>query len=242
MHTSTFLLAIAAPAVLAHVAVGPRQASVPAPAVPAPAPAIPAPTAAPEPAPEPAPDHDMDHGTMDHNPKPTAPFRPSPSAYADLAKCELAIDTLLKAFSMVPTPNAALSSFLATETAAVADPCQWASDVPDGLQGAYSAYSKEYVSVLSEHEDLVTQLVSCVDAGGASVTRAEIVTPLFKLPECEEVQASTTTGGNTAGRNAATTTTRAFPTGSSSSAGVGATGAAMVGVAAAALLGVAGAL
>ncbi|KAM7204952.1 hypothetical protein V8F20_003414 [Naviculisporaceae sp. PSN 640] len=236
MHTSTLLLAIAASAALAHVA--PRQASGPAPPLPAPtAPAAPIPPTA-----EPAPT--ADHDTIDHPNKPTAaptPTRPVPSAYKDLAQCELAIDTLLKAFSMVPTPNAALSSFLATETRAVADPCQWASDVPDGLEGAYSTYSREYVSVLSQHGDLVTQLVSCVDAGGASVTRAEMVTPLFKLPECAEVQVSTTAGGGNGNTAAATTTTRGFPTGTSS-AGVGATGVAMVGVAAAALLGVVGGL
>ncbi|KAM7192908.1 hypothetical protein V8F33_008096 [Rhypophila sp. PSN 637] len=232
MRTTAILLAIAAPSTLAHVF--PRQAASQAPAPP------PAPTA-----PAPAPTHNMD----DHedHPKPTAAPTPTrPAGYSDLAKCELAIDTLLKAFSGVPTPNAALSAFLATETVQVADPCQWASDVPDGLQGAYSAYSRGYVQVLSEHGDLTSQLKSCVDAGGASVTRAEIVTPLFGLPDCV---APSTTGARgplstAAGNNGATTsTTRGFPTGSSSTAGgVKVTGVAMAGVVGAALLGVAGVL
>lgn len=230
MHTTSFLFALAAPAVLAHVA--PRQQSA--------APTAAAPTvAAPPP---PVETGTMDHGTMDHPAKPTA--TPTvPSAYADLAKCELAIDTLLKAFSMVPTPNSALSAFLATETAKVADPCSWAADVPEGLAGAYSAYSSDFVDVLSQNADLVTQLSSCVKAGGASVTRAEIVTPLFGLPECKQVS---TTGGSspTGAAQTGTTATRGFPNGqtSSSTAGVRETGVAMAGVAAAALFGIAGVL
>ena len=227
MHTSSFLFALAAPAVLAHVA--PRQHSMD----------MAPPTAAPAPAPV---ETGMNHDTMDHPAKPTTTPK-VPSAYADLAKCELAIDTLLKAFAMVPTPNAALSSFLATETVAVADPCSWAADVPEGLSSAYSVYSSEYVEVLSEHADLVTQLESCVDAGGASVTRAEIVTPLFGLPECEQV--STTGGASSTGpAQTGSTTTRGFPAGqtSSSTAGVRETGVAMAGVAVAALFGIAGAL
>ncbi|KAK4220008.1 hypothetical protein QBC37DRAFT_409055 [Rhypophila decipiens] len=226
MRTTAILLAITAPSALAHVFA--RQAASQAPA----------------PAPVPAPTHNMDHETMDH-PKPTAVPTPTrPAGYSDLAKCELAIDTLLRAFSGVPTPNAALSAFLATETVQVADPCQWASDVPDGLQGAYSAYSRGYVQVLSEHADLTSQLQSCVDAGGASVTRAEIVTPLFGLPDC--VAPSTTGAGGGPQSTAAvatTSTTRGFPTGSSSTAGgVKATGVAMAGVFGAALLGAAGVL
>lgn len=234
MHTSALFFALAVPAVLAHVA--PRQHSMDMPAAPtAAAPVAAAPTAA---APT-APMETMDHETMDHA-KPTATPK-VPSAYADLAKCELAIDTLLQAFSQIPIPYASLSSFLATETVAVADPCSWAADVPDGLSSAYSAYSSNYVDILSEHADLVTQLSSCVDAGGASVTRAEIVTPLFGLAECK--QPSTSSGANsTPAAQTGTTTTRGFPAGqtSTSTAGARETGVAMAGVAAAALFGIAG--
>ena len=183
----------------------------------------------------------VNHDTMDHAKPTTTPK--VPSAYHDLAKCELAIDTLLQAFSQIPTPNQALGSYLATETAAVNDPCSWASNVPEGLSSAYSAYSRDFVGVLSQYDDLVTMVESCVGAGGTSVTRAEIVTPVFALPSCK--QASTSSGASsTDAAQTSGTATRGFPAGqtSSSTAGVRETGVAMEGVAAAALFGIAGAL
>ncbi|KAK3316101.1 hypothetical protein B0H66DRAFT_604411 [Apodospora peruviana] len=231
MYPSVLLLALVtvAPAALAHLA--PRQTGTAA--APPAAPATNVNTAPPAPSPT---------NTMD----PDMPMSSQKGPYKDLAACELAIDTLLRAFGMVPTPNAALGAFLATETRAVSDPCSWVSDVPSSLAGAYSAYSTDLVGVLNQNSDLISKLSSCVDAGGASVTRAEVVTPLFSLPECKEVSTSDGESSTTGPVTVTTSSTfRGFPaatTTSSSTNGVRATGVAVAGVAAAAFLGVVGAL
>ncbi|KAK3692113.1 hypothetical protein B0T22DRAFT_446450 [Podospora appendiculata] len=240
MLTKALLLALAAtPLSLAHVLI-PRQTD-----------AATAPATAPATEQAPATSPATDATTIAVAPSPSAtPTSTTPTI--NLAACELAIDTLLREFLQIPTPNAALSAYLATETATVHNGCSWVADAPASLSGAMSAYSTDVVSLLGQFTDLVGQVEGCIATGGATVTRQELVTPVFAMAGCTagggaSSTITTVTSGSASVATATTSTSfRGFPTSTGSNAGAArATGVAVagvVGVAAAALFGVVGAL
>ncbi|KAK0629215.1 hypothetical protein B0T17DRAFT_524955 [Bombardia bombarda] len=165
---------------------------------------------------------------------PTPTSATTTSISVDIAACEKAIDTLLLAVSQLPTPNAALGAYLSTETATVTDPCRWVADAPMSLAGDISAYSSNVVDMLSRNAAEVSEVASCVDVGGASITRAEMVTPLFGLPQCEQTSTGSNGGG---GATAGTWTTfYGWPTSTSKAGVMGARETGVVGVVGAAVL------
>ncbi|KAK0708215.1 hypothetical protein B0H67DRAFT_556743 [Lasiosphaeris hirsuta] len=227
MHAQSLLLALLASTATAN-RLQPRQSGITA--VPsAPPSAPPAPSAAPSAAPT---------ETTEEPEESTSSTRS-----VDLRACQTALDTLILSIGLIPTPNAAFSAYLATETVTVHDPCSWIADAPGALAGPMSAYSTDVVSLVSANEQHVSRVLDCLDAKGTSITRAETVTPLFGMTACAAVSVTSSGASGVTKTASSTSRTPTFPTPTSTStSGARETGAVVGAVAVGVLFGVAGAM
>lgn len=218
MHAQSLLLALLASTVTANRLL-PRQSGITAaPSVPS---APPAPSAAPT--------------ETEEEPEEST----SSTRSVDLRACQTALDTLILSIGLIPTPNAAFSAYLATETVTVHNPCSWIADAPAALAGPMSAYSTDIVSLVSANEQHVSRVLDCLDAKGTSITRAETVTPLFGMSACAAVE----TASGVTKTASSTSRTPTFPTPTSTStSGARETGAVVGAVAVGVLFGVVGAM
>jgi len=174
-----------------------------------------------EPAIAPAPAEDDEE---DDEPAPTK-ADPRPSATptkpaVDLAACQKAIDTMLDAMRLIPTPIAGLGEYLKAE--ADEPPCNWVNDAPASLANAVEGYSSDVVRALSRYSAESERIVSCISATGAAITRQEIVTPYFELAECTATASKTNAGGGGGSfDDDLPAETHKFPTGPTPTGGAG---------------------
>lgn len=157
---------------------------------------------------------------------------PSPIDARFASSCTSAASSVIGAFSALPEPTGALSTYLDAAASSASDPCSWVAAAPTSLSSEVSSFSSRVSELAVANSAALSQLAACATAigEGEGAAAAAAIVPFLHITDCKAPAPTgvpTASGSGSGSKNAAPAQT-----------GV----AAAAGMAAAALVGVAGLL